>query len=101
MVQENFVCLSPNHWGDNNVGNKHYFFMLDKCKSPSSIRSFHAENLIPELAEHRKVLEVLGNTTMIAPADKQLSGLGFNATVRDELIVKVQGSFKRMLKIKF
>lgn len=97
----NLVCLSPNHWGDNNVGNKHYFFMLDKCKSPSSIRSFHAENLIPELAEHRKVLEVLGNTTMIAPADKQLSGLGFNATVRDELIVKVQGSFKRMLKIKF
>ena len=97
----NLVCLSPNHWGDNNVGNKYYFFMLDKCKSPSSIRSFHAENLIPELAEHRKVLEVLGNTTMIAPADKQLSGLGFNATVRDELIVKVQGSFKRMLKIKF
>ena len=97
----NLVCLSPNHWGDNNVGNKHYFFMLDKCKSPTSIRSFHAENLIPELAEHRKVLEVLGNTTMIEPADKQLSGLGFNATVRDELIVKVQGSFKRMLKIKF
>jgi hypothetical protein len=97
----NLVCLSPNHWDENNVGNKHYFFMLEGCKSPISIRSFHAENLIPELAAHRKVLEVLGNTTMVEPTDKQLSGLGFNATVKDELIVKLQGSFKRMLKIKF
>jgi hypothetical protein len=65
------------------------------------IRSFHAENLIPELAQHRKVLEVLGNTTMIEPATTQLSGLGFNATVKDELVVKLQGSFKRTIKIKF
>jgi len=97
----NLVCLSPNHWDVNNVGNKHYFFMLDGCKTKTSIRSFHAENLIPELAQHRKVLEVLGNTTMIEPNDKQLSGLGFNATVKDELILKVQGTHKRVLKIKF
>lgn len=97
----NLVCLSPNHWENNNVGNKHYFFMLEGCKSPVSIRSFHAENLIPELATHRKVLEVLGNTTMISPIDKQLSGLGFNSTVREELIVKVKGSHQRVLKIKF
>ena len=97
----NLVCLSPNHWDNNNVGNKHYFFMLDKCKCPSSIRSFHAENLIPELANHRKVLEVLGNTTMIEPIDNQLSGLGFNVTVKDELIVRLQGTHKRVLKIKF
>lgn len=97
----NLVCLSPNHWGENNVGNKHYFFMLDGCKSPVSIRGFHNENLLPDLAQHRKVLEVLGTTNMIEPSDKQLSGLGFNATVRDELIVKLQGTHKRMLKIKF
>jgi len=97
----NLVCLSPNHWGENNVGNKHYFFMLEGCVSPGPIRSFHNENLIPELAQHRKVLEVLGNTTHAESIPKQLSGLGFNATVKDELIVKVSGSFKRMLKIKF
>lgn len=97
----NLVCLSPNHWTGNNVGNKHYFFMLNNCKCQTSIRSFHAENLIPELAQHRKVLEVLGNTTMIEPSEKQLSGLGFNATVKDELIVQLQGSFKRTIKIKF
>ncbi|MCK9430035.1 MAG: hypothetical protein M0R17_08535 [Candidatus Omnitrophica bacterium] len=97
----NLVCLSPNHWGNNNIGNKHYFFMLNDCICPTSIRSFHNENLIPELAQHRKVLEVLGNTTMIGSTNKQLSGLGFNATVRDELIVKLSGSFKRLIKIKF
>ena len=69
----NLVCLSPNHWDGNNVGNKHYFFMLNDCKSPVSIRSFHVENLISELAQHRKVLEMLGNTTMINPSDKQIS----------------------------
>lgn len=97
----NLVCLSPNHWGGNNVGNKHYMFMLDGCKSPVSVRGFHNENLIPELAQHRKVLEVLGATNMIEPTDKQLSGLGFNATVKDELIVKLQGTHRRVIKIKF
>lgn len=97
----NLICLSPNHWDDNKVGNKHYFFMLDGCKSPVSIRSFHNENLIPELLKHRKVMEVLGATNNIPSTDKQLSGLGFNATVKDELIVKLQGTHKRMLKIKF
>ena len=98
----NLVCLSPNHWGENNTGNKHYFFMLNGCKTPNAIRSFHVENLIPELVQHRKVLEVLGNTTMIDPStNNELTGLGFNATIKDELIVRLQGSFKRVVKIKF
>lgn len=97
----NLVCLSPNHWEGNNVGNKHYFFMLEDCKTSISIRSFHNENLLPDLAAHRKVLEVLGATNMINPSDKQLSGLGFNATVKDELIVRLQGTYKRVIKIKF
>lgn len=97
----NLVCLSPNHWGDNNVGNKHYFFMLEGAKSPISIRSFHNENLNSDLLPHRKVMEVLGTTNMIEPSEKQLTGLGFNATVKDELIVRLQGTHKRVLKIKF
>lgn len=97
----NLVCLSPNHWGDNNVGNKHYLFMLDGCKVDSPIRSFHNENLIPALLEHRKVMEVLGATNMIEPTAKQLSGIGFNSTVRDELVVRLGGTHKRVLKIKF
>lgn len=97
----NLMCLSPNHWGNNKTGNKHYFFMLDKCKADAPLRSFHNENLLPELAEHRKVLEVLGATNTISPEGNQLSGLGFNATVRDEVILKLKGSFKRVIKVKF
>src|ERR1035437_4124677 len=94
----NLVCLSPNHWNGETIGNKHYLFMLDGCKSPVSIRSFHNENLISDLLTHRKVMEVLGTTNMIEPSDKQLSGLGFNATVRGELVVKLGGTHKRMVE---
>lgn len=97
----NLVCLSPNHWGENNVGNKHYFFMLEGAKATNAIRSFHSENLLPELANHRKVFEVLEAMIMIKSEGKQLSGLGFNATVKDELIVRLSGSHKRVVKIKF
>lgn len=97
----NLVSLSPNHWGKNSVGNKHFFFMLEGCKPDTPMRSFHNENLNSDLVPHRKVMDVLGTTLMLEPTDNQLAGLGFNATVRDELIVKVEGSFKRMLKIKF
>lgn len=97
----NLVCLSPNHWGGNKTGNKHFFFMLDKCKADVSLRSFHSENLEPDLAKHRKVLEVLGAVNMIEPSENQLAGLGFNATVRDEVILKLGGNFKRTIKVKF
>lgn len=97
----NLICLSPNHWGENQVGNKHYMFMLEGCKSPTSIRSFHNENLSAELLEHKRVLEVLAMTAQIPSTDKQLSGLGFNATVFEEVVVRLQGNFKRVVKIRF
>jgi hypothetical protein len=95
------VCLSPNHWNDNKVGNKHYFFMLEGCKAPDNIRSFHNENLKSELLDHRKVMEVLSATTMVESTDKQLSGLGFNATIRDEVILRLKGTHNRIIKVKF
>lgn len=99
----NLVCLSPNHWNTNAVGNKHYFFILEGCKVDTDVRGFHNENLLPDLLTHRKVMEVLGSTHTIKThmTDKQLSGLGFNSTVRDEIVLKLSGSFKRMIKVKF
>lgn len=97
----NLVCLSPNFWGENNTGNKHYMFMLENCKSDTSLRSFHTEFLNSELLEHRKVMEVLGETTKLEPSAKHLCGLGFNATVKDSLILKLSGSHKRTIKITF
>lgn len=96
------VCLSPNHWGENEAGNKHYFFMLDNCKIDAPVRGFHNENLNTELLEHRKVLDILGAFTMLdSPVKNQLSGVGFNATVKDEVILKLGGNFKRVVKVKF
>jgi hypothetical protein len=99
----NLICLSPNHWSDNSVGNKHYLFMLDGAKATGNIRGFHNENLLPDLLTHRKVMEVLGavNGIKVNPEDKQLSGIGFNSTVRDEVVLKLSGSFNRVVKIKF
>lgn len=97
----NLVSLSPNFWGDNNVGNRHYLFMLEDCKSDIALRSFHNEFLNSELLEHRKVMEVLGETTKLEPVAKQLCGLGFNSTVKDDLILKLSGTHKRTIKVKF
>lgn len=95
----NLVCLSPNYWDGQGVGNKHYFFMLQGAKNPESIRSIHNEFLNDELKSQRKVMEVLGATLKVPSEDGQLCGLGFNATVRDSLIVRIDG--KRLIKIKF
>lgn len=46
-------------------------------------------------------MEVLGETTKLEPATKQLCGLGFNSTVKDDLILKLSGTHKRTIKIKF
>lgn len=101
----NLVCLSPNHWEGNNVGNKHYFFMLEGSKVPTSIRSFHIENLAPDLLAHKRTLEVLGATHVIQPEkqakQKVLSGLGFNATVPDSIVLRLSGTHKRVVKVKF
>ena len=101
FAKVNLVSLSPNHWGENTVGDKHYFFMLEGCHSDAPMRSFHNDNLNSDLVPHRKVMDTLASTLNLDPTNKQLAGLGFNSTVRDELVVKVEGSFKRMLKIKF
>jgi hypothetical protein len=97
----NLVCLSPNHWGPNEIGNKYYFFFLEGAQAKKKMRSFHNENLVGDLIVHRKVMEVLANTTMVESATNELSGIGFNSTVRDELILRLEGSHKRMIKVKF
>lgn len=98
----NLVCLSPNYWNDDKVGNKYFMFMLQGAKNPNKVRGFHNEHILPELLQHHKrCLDYFGNVTLCDPIDNQLAGLGFNATVRDELIVKLTGTFKRVIKIKF
>lgn len=86
LVPVTMLTYSPNHW-DDNVGAKHYFFMLKGCKSPEAQRGFYNEFLAPELKEHRKVFEVLGSKTLCPYTDEQLAGLGFTAARNDEVKV--------------
>ena len=46
-------------------------------------------------------MEVLGAKLKVKSTKNQLSGVGFNATVHDEVILRLSGSHKRVIKVKF
>lgn len=97
------LMYSPNYWDGNEVGNRHYFFMLEGCQNPDAARGFFNEFLKEDLREHRKVFEVLGSKMKADPHDcqNQLSGLGFSSTQRNSIYCKVKGNFTRILEITF
>jgi len=95
FVKVNAVMLSPNHWGKNEVGNKHHFFVLDGCKSDEDMRGFYNEFLHPRLEQHRKVFEVIADKTKCRTVDGGLAGLGFSSTKRDTFMVRVTQGVRR------
>lgn len=100
FVPVSMVMKSPNHWeGEEGKGNEHVFFMVEGCKTDEKVRGFFNEYLKPELNQHRKVMEVLGDMTKVDPDSEQLSGLGFSTTTKEEIIVKVGGNINRTLKV--
>ena len=100
-LKVNMLLNSPNHWDGNSTGNKHWFFILDKCKNPDSVRGFYNEFLRDDLTEHRKVFELLSAKFKAESSDNQLSGVGFSSTLDNTLLCKVGGAFERVIKIKF
>lgn len=97
----NVVMNSPNHWDGNNVGNKHYFFMLENCINDGTVRGFYNEFLVSTLDEHRKVIEQVGAKMQTEKSDQQLSGVGFSSTQRNKILCRVTGNFTRLVKIVF
>jgi len=97
----NMVMVSPNYWDEKASGNKHYFFMLDGCRTDTAARGFYNEFLSENLSQHRKVFEILGSKMKVEPVENQLSGLGFSSTQRNEVFCRVSGSFSRTIKITF
>jgi hypothetical protein len=89
FVKVNTLMYSPNYWDRNEIGNKHYMFMLDGCLNPEPTRGIYNEFLNSALEQHRKVFEILGDKTKCAVTDEQLSGLGFSSTKSDVVTVKV------------
>ena len=89
-VKVKTVLFSPNHWDGNKVGNKHWFFVLDGCKTEEPARGIYNEFLTSDLEKHRKVFEVLGDKTKCPAVKDQLSGLGFSSTRKDTVLVSVK-----------
>lgn len=95
------VMRSPNYWDENSKGNPHTFFMINDCKNPDSIRGLYNEFLDTKYStgEFRKVFDALGNKLLVNPDTEQLSGLGFSDTKKDTVILKLTGSFNRIIKL--
>jgi hypothetical protein len=101
----NSIILSPNYWSvdafdissvpkgvySRQVGNKHWFFILDGCINPLPVRGIYNEFLRSDLEKHRKVFEVLGDKTKCPVAQEQMSGVGFSSTLRAKATVLANG----------
>ena len=97
----NMIMNSPNHWNGEQVGNRHFFFILDDCLNPDKARGFYNEFLGNELIEHRKVFELMSSKMKTDHSDKQLSGVGFSSTQENSLLCRVSGKFDRTVMITF
>ena len=95
--------LSPNYWGQNAVGNKHTFFVIEGARNDELTRGFYNEFLHPRLEPHRKVFEVIGDKTKCQPTvdGQQLSGLGFSSTKHETFLVRAQqGKKQRVFSVR-
>lgn len=98
----NVLMLSPNYWDQQaGRGNKHWFFMLEECRNAGAARGFFNEFLRDELTVHRKVIEIVGSKLRTEESARQLSGLGFSSTARNNVLCRVKGSFQRTINITF
>ncbi len=95
LEQESFVPVtmmmnSPNFWGNNEVGNKHFIFMLEGCMSTEPVTGFFNEYMHLDLREHGDVLEKLAQSLKTPlTGEEQVSGVGFSVTKRNNAIVRV------------
>lgn len=92
LVPVNTLLASPNHWDGQEIGNKHWFFILKDCANPEPTRGIYNEFLTGALEPHRKVFEVLGSKSKCPISAEQLSGVGFSSTRHDKATVVVKGT---------
>jgi hypothetical protein len=102
FIPVSVIMMSPNYWnGQQGVGNKHYFFILKDCVNPEVPNGFFNEYLNNQLMEHKRVFEALGSMMRVKGTKDQLSGLGFSSTLRNSVVLKLDGQTSRTVKIEF
>ena len=102
FIQVPIIMFSPNYWdSQDNIGHRHVFFILNNCLNKLNPNGFFNEFLQESLLSQKRVFEALGSKMRVQDSNNQLSGIGFSTTKRDYVILKVKGSFNRIIKIKF
>jgi hypothetical protein len=101
FLEVDTVMFSPNHWDEQEEGNKHYIFTLKGCKNPNTTRGLYNEFLRNDLTKHRKVFDVLGGKLLCEPTEEQLSGVGFSSTKRNSAVCSVSGKINKQYNILF
>ena len=89
----NIIIYSPNYWDGAEIGNKHLFFILEKCRN-SKANGFYGEFLKEDLyRNHKRVFEMLTHKLEVKDdGQEQLSGLGFSLSSNPTFYVKVESN---------